>query len=275
MKKIADDRVLSYIEGHLEGFFGAEEIAKEFGYSPDHFRHLFRTCYGTSMGEYIRRRRLVKAAEMIQNGKAVTDVALKYGFDTPAGFSKAFRKAFGFPASEVKNQKDIFLDEIPHPTYDRDLIKVSCVEIPELKTVGRQLLPKKVSVYDMFAQAACWLDFEELEINREDVIQMDDMIGMFYHDPSNVAITYLLGPVVKDFKNISADWVPVTIPGHRYAIFETKRISDKKELAKTIRMLCNYIMWEWVPGNSIKKDIMGFTFERYRRNKVAIYLPIL
>lgn len=259
MKKIADDRVLSYIEGHLEGVFGAEEIAKEFGYSPDHFRHLFRTCYGTSMGKYIRRRRLVKAAEMIQNGKAVTDVALKYGFDTPAGFSKAFRKAFGFPASEVKNQKDIFLDEIPHPTYDRDLIKVS--------------------VYDMFAQAACWLDFEELEINRENVIQMDtqmdDMIGMFYHDPSNVAITYLLGPVVKDFKNISADWVPVTIPGHRYAIFETKRISDKKELAKTIRMLCNYIMWEWVPGNSIKKDIMGFTFERYRRNKVAIYLPIL
>ena len=101
MKKIPEDAILSYIEGHLDEHVGAEEVACAFGYSPDHFRHLFRTYYDISLGEYIRRRRLVGAAKQIQKGVSVSSAAQKYDFQTAAGFSKAFRKEFGIPASEL------------------------------------------------------------------------------------------------------------------------------------------------------------------------------
>ncbi len=279
MKKISEDSILSYIEDHLEEHLTADHVADAFGYSPDHFRHLFRTYYDISLGEYMRRRRLVGAAKQIQNGESVNIAAQKYDFQTAAGFSKAFRKEFGFPASELKTQKDIFLDELPDPVYDRNLIRVSCMEIPELKTVGRPLLPKKEFGYDLLEEAACWLEQDSCDIGGGELQMEDsypgDFIAMWYHDPDNVAITYLIGPVMKNFRSVPPDWVPVTIPGRKYAIFETKRDSDQQRMVETVRMLCKYIFWEWVPANSIITDKMGFTFERYLGKKAAVYLPLL
>lgn len=279
MKKIPEDAILSYIEGHLDEHVGAEEVACAFGYSPDHFRHLFRTYYDISLGEYIRRRRLVGAAKQIQKGVSVSSAAQKYDFQTAAGFSKAFRKEFGIPASELKDQTDIFLDEIPDPFYDRDLIRISCMETPEIKIVGKPMLPQKEFEYDLLEETACWMEKEDFSFGKQELDMIDrypmDFAAMWYHAPDNVAITYLLGPVVKSFRYVPADWVSITIPGRRYAIFETRRDSDQKQMAETVRMLCKYIFWEWVPSNSVLTDKMGFTFERYRGKKAAVYVPLL
>lgn len=284
MKKISQDKILSYIEEHLDSHPGVDEIAEAFGYSPDHFRHLFRTYYDVSLGEYMRRRRLAGAAEQIRKGMPVARAADLYGFQTPSGFARAFRKEYGISASELKNQDDMFLDQLPDPVYDRDRIRVSRLEVPELKMVGKTLLPKKEYGYDLLEETACWLERETSELETEmglDHAELkklncypQDVIAMWYHDPDNVEMTYLLGPVVKDFSYVPEGWIAVSIPAGKYAIFETRSDSDRKEMAETVRMLCKYIFWEWVPANSARKDNMGFTFERYRGSKAAVYLPL-
>ena len=84
-----------------------------------------------------------------------------------------------------------------------------------------------------------------------------------------------MGPVVKKFSCVPEGLITVTIPGIRYAVFETKQDSDKKELAETVIYLCKYIFIEWVPANDVVADRMGFTFERYHGNKVSVYLPLI
>ena len=54
MKKIMDDKILAYIETHLDMEYGQDDIAEAFGYSTDHFRHLFRMYYDMPLGEYIQ-----------------------------------------------------------------------------------------------------------------------------------------------------------------------------------------------------------------------------
>lgn len=277
VKKITEDPILSYIETHL--MEEPDQIAGAFGYSQAHFRHLFRTYYDIPLGEYIRRRRLAGAARMVQEGNQIMDVCFLYGFETAAGFAKAFKKEYGFPASEVKKQKNILLDTIPNPVYDRNLINISFLEISEIKMLGKPLVPQKEDTYNLLEEVALWLLQEKQTPEKTNWTNTDcyrdDKIAMWYHAPENREITYLLGPVVKNFHHIPEGMIPVTIPGQKYAIFETKRDSDQKEMAETIRMLCKYIFWEWVPANSVITDKMGFTFERYRGKKAFIYLPLL
>ena len=51
MKKIMDDKILAYIETHLDMEYGQDDIAEAFGYSTDHFRHLFRMYYDMPLGD--------------------------------------------------------------------------------------------------------------------------------------------------------------------------------------------------------------------------------
>ena len=158
MKKIVEDTILAYIETHLDMEYGQDDIAEAFGYSTDHFRHLFRMYYDMPLGEYIRRRRLLKAAERIGNGELIGNAASLYGFETAAGFAKEFRKEFGFPAGELKRQDDIRLDVLPEPEYDRNQIRISFLETQELKMAGRSVIPEGGADIDLLEEVAYWLD---------------------------------------------------------------------------------------------------------------------
>ncbi|MCL2549296.1 MAG: helix-turn-helix transcriptional regulator, partial [Symbiobacteriaceae bacterium] len=68
-------------------------------YSTYHFCRVFMALTGTSVMSYVARRKLEFAQHDLSQGKRVIDVAMEYGFDTHTGFTKAFRKYFGFPPS--------------------------------------------------------------------------------------------------------------------------------------------------------------------------------
>lgn len=279
MKKISEDKILAYIEEHLERGIQIKDLAEAFGYSQDHFRHLFRIYYGTSPAAYIRRRKLIHSVQRIQEGAGVAETAALYGFDTEAGFSKAFRKEFGFPARAFKEKGQLLEDVVPDPVYDKNRIQISILETPALEMVGKPLLPEDCHYFDLLEEAAYWLEHGIPRLNQEEMDFMDcykkDLIGMWYHDSKNPQITYLLGPVVKDSSKIPEGMIPVTIPGRKYAVFEMKGEAQGPALAEEVRSLCRYIFWEWLPANEVLKDKWGFTYERYQGKKASIYLPLL
>ena len=86
---------LDYIETHLQTEINALELAKMTGFSLYHYYRLFQQATGLPVMQYIQRRRLLHGIYAIKKGSTKTDAALRYGFDTYAGFYKAFCREFG------------------------------------------------------------------------------------------------------------------------------------------------------------------------------------
>lgn len=97
-------RALDYVEEHITEQIDYDEVAKRAYSSNFHFQRVFGIICGYSLGDYIRFRRLSLAGGELACGKAkVIDVALKYGYDTPESFSRAFTKFHGVTPLAAKN----------------------------------------------------------------------------------------------------------------------------------------------------------------------------
>jgi AraC-like DNA-binding protein/Ser/Thr protein kinase RdoA (MazF antagonist) len=86
---------LDYIEQNLKTDITAEELARLANYSTYHYYRLFGAVMASSVACYIKKRRLDHALSEIMAGRKAVDVVLEYGFDTYAGFYKAFTKMYG------------------------------------------------------------------------------------------------------------------------------------------------------------------------------------
>ena len=96
-------RAINYIEDHVEDDIDIAAAAREAASSPFHFQRMFSMLTGITLGDYIRMRRLSLAGEELSAGEAkIIDVALKYGYDTPESFFRAFTRFHGIMPSEVK-----------------------------------------------------------------------------------------------------------------------------------------------------------------------------
>lgn len=95
------NHVIDYIENHLTDDLSLEMISKYAGVSDYHFRKIFFYLSGLTLSEYIKNRRLSEASKDLLHGERVTDVALKYGYQSIDGFTRAFKKWSGFLPSDV------------------------------------------------------------------------------------------------------------------------------------------------------------------------------
>ena len=93
-------RSIDYIEENLQTTITAEELADQAGFSLFHYYRLFQAEVGMTVAQYILRRRLLHGIYSIARGKTMVDAALQYGFDTYAGFYRAFCREFGCTPSD-------------------------------------------------------------------------------------------------------------------------------------------------------------------------------
>lgn len=94
---------MEYIEENLCAELDLEEVAGRACVSTDSFQRFFSYMTGMSLKEYVRRRRLTLAAEEIRLGQEkIVDLAVKYGYDSSAAFSRAFAKQHGLTPNEYR-----------------------------------------------------------------------------------------------------------------------------------------------------------------------------
>ena len=91
---------LDHIEENLRTELTVGELAELAGYSAYHYSRLFRRATGMSVGHYILRRRLLHGGYAMARGKSGVDASADYGFDTYAGFYRAFVREFGCTPTE-------------------------------------------------------------------------------------------------------------------------------------------------------------------------------
>lgn len=99
-------RTIDYIEDNLTEELDYAEIARQACSSSFHFQRVFGILCGYTLGEYIRNRRLTLAgSELASSDLKVIEVALKYGYDSPESFSRAFLRFHGITPSQARARK--------------------------------------------------------------------------------------------------------------------------------------------------------------------------
>lgn len=94
---------IDYIEANITEELTIEQIAKQAVVSPFYFQKGFAMLCGLTVGEYIRQRRLALAgSELVSSDAKIIDLALKYGYDSPDSFTKAFTRFHGVTPTAVR-----------------------------------------------------------------------------------------------------------------------------------------------------------------------------
>ncbi|PKG22892.1 AraC family transcriptional regulator [Niallia nealsonii] len=107
---------LRYIENNLDNEIDYFQIATLSGTSEYHFRRLFSYLSGMSLNTYIRNRKLSQASlDLQKDNSKVIDIAVKYGYNSADGFTRAFKEWSGINPSEVKKAKNLKL--FPQMTF--------------------------------------------------------------------------------------------------------------------------------------------------------------
>lgn len=97
---------LDFIECNIKDEITVDELCNMARYSFTHYCRLFKNIVGMTPSRYIRRRKLLYAVYEMPNNKSKLDIALDYGFETYAGFYKAFKREFSCSPTEFsKNHK--------------------------------------------------------------------------------------------------------------------------------------------------------------------------
>ncbi len=87
-----------------------EDIAALFDYSADHFRHKFRKEFNMPSQEFIIRKRIEIAQELLLNTElTVSEIAVMSGFSDSNYFSRIFKSKTGYTPSEFRNKLKKFL----------------------------------------------------------------------------------------------------------------------------------------------------------------------
>lgn len=98
-------KAINFIEENLLEEISVEDVSRNIHSSKPHFQKIFNIVTGFSVSEYIRNRRLSLAGEELVGTKArVIDLALKYRYETPESFAKAFSRFHGFAPSSLRQR---------------------------------------------------------------------------------------------------------------------------------------------------------------------------
>jgi AraC family transcriptional regulator len=98
-------KAIDYIEGHILDELKYDIVAAQDYMSSYHFQRIFSILCDTTLGEYIRSRRLSLAGFDLQTTSTkVIDIALKYGYDSPESFSRAFTRFHGITPTTARSR---------------------------------------------------------------------------------------------------------------------------------------------------------------------------
>ena len=101
----AMQEAITYMEAHLLEEINYEDVAKHVHTSSYEFHRAFSFLTGMTANAYIRNRRLSLAGKEIAGTDArITDIALKYGYETPESFTKAFTRFHGIAPKVAREE---------------------------------------------------------------------------------------------------------------------------------------------------------------------------
>lgn len=153
---------IEYVEENLGSEITIEEAAKIACCSKFHFHRVFISFFNITFAEYIRKRRFTLAATDVANSNdSIIDIAMRYGYDSPSAFTRAFRNIHRVNPSEVRTSQVKLATynrvSLPLETEGTEKVDYKIVEKPSFEVAGKS----KSFQFDEFAKNGkqFWKDY--------------------------------------------------------------------------------------------------------------------
>lgn len=262
-------RAIDYVEANITGEIAYEEVAKQAYSSEFHFQRVFGILCGMSLGDYIRMRRLSLAGEELAKGSSkIIDIAMKYGYDTPESFSRAFTRFHGISPSEAKHGGKVKIftplsvkltltggSKMDYRIEKRDAFQVVC----KRKRVGKpQSANAAQDITSMWQEYGADGTMKRLVgcIPKNPV--MKGLLGICFSSELDAKqFPYGIG-VEYDGRKIDDDLEVVTIPANTYAVF-----TSRGKMPDAFIETYNRIVTEFFPQSSQYEYAENVEFEVY------------
>ena len=265
---------LSYIDDNLDGEVSIKKAAQLACCSTYHFQRMFSYIIGIPLSEYLRRRRLTMAAFDLQNGDKVIDVALRYGYDSPTAFNRAFQTIHGISPS-VAQKSDAVLKAFPPVSLQIAVKGISeinyrIVEKEGFRVVGiRKKIDEEPDENDIIT-FNLWEESEKESLLKP-IIELINgeptcLMGLFVEDDSDGNdYCYICG--VTD-KPVPEGMYEVNVPAYTWAIFSG---DDEPSLIHRI-----YSEWWQTAGYEFAANIEIEVYLDYLNDaKIEIWIPVV
>lgn len=143
--------IQGWIEQHLEQRISIDQIAQLSGYSRRYIQHVFKQKTGEILGDYIRRRKLCRAATLVRlTSMSMIDIAARLGYDSQQTFSREFKKLFGVSPRVYRNRDFWDLTQICPPWSETHVILPECklYYLKEMTFLGKKKINYEISFED-------------------------------------------------------------------------------------------------------------------------------
>ncbi|WP_151172747.1 AraC family transcriptional regulator [Pseudoalteromonas ruthenica] len=277
------ERVIQYIETHLTEKISLADVAKVSHFSPYHFHRIFTGVIGETVNDYIARRRLERAANLLifKDQLTVTEIALACGFSSSANFAKAVKLHFGFTPSQIRNPEKVknskigkIFSKYGKDFHPRDLYPAHITNEVMIKTKSKDI-NMNVEIKDLDTQRVCTLASQRgyepesiynawdkiIEWATNNGIKADEQ-QRFAFAFDNPTVTpedrcrYSASIVVGENVSIKPPFSPSEIPKGKYAVAYFKGSPEE-----TIQAQLG-IYSDWLPNSGVEPDNFPM-LERY------------
>lgn len=261
---------LDYVEANLTEDIDVHDVAARAYVSAFHFQRIFSSLCGVPLGEYIRRRRLTQAAQELLRGAKVIDTAMKYGYDSPDSFARAFRRFHGVLPSQAGQPGVTLVSFAPMKIQMHQgggtMLEYKIVEKAPFTVVGYK---KQFNNETSYQEIPEWWG--------EKQGQQSDVMGMFgvCIDTDGKLFDYMIADLYSPWKAVPEGCVTHTIPGGAWAVFPCTLGTLQETNTK---------MWrDWLPACTEYKLAGGYNLEFYYElneadppsSGVELWLPIV
>jgi AraC family transcriptional regulator len=279
---------IAFIEKHLFDELNLHRLAEESGLSPYHFHRTFQALAGETVAEYVKKRRLDAAAELLAHtDRRIIEIAVECGFGSQEAFARAFARAFGWPPGLFRKLKPL------RKRYRRiDALGGGVGGFPPSPPRFETLEDRRVFglgkriVLQGYAGArpimGLWKDF--CRRWTADMAPAEELYGLGVYDleeflPDGAGFEYFACAPLEEGAPLPAGYQERRIPGGLYAVF------DYDGSARRTRDAFNYIFGTWFPQAPYRLRVGtsgSIGFECYRpqtmcgtMNRVMnIYVPV-
>ncbi|WBW96752.1 AraC family transcriptional regulator [Oceanirhabdus sp. W0125-5] len=268
-------KTIDYIDNNIKEVISVDTLSSIAGFSTYHFYKVFNNIVGQSAMGYVTKRKLQFAMFEIQSGEKIINVAMDYGYETHAGFSKAFKRCFGYSPSMYRMHAPkglppkINLQKMIENKTGGIIMQPKIIERKAFKVIGYEFKNNIKDILHTRDIPAFWDqrglgtgEYEKklyLELNPP---KHGEYCICINSNMETDEFSYLLAVGVDNFDLATEEMYKLEIPGGTYAVFTTPEVPED-DFVKSIQGTWKYILEEWFPTSGYEIDEDKFDFEYY------------
>lgn len=251
-------KAIEYMEDHITEDLTVNDIAKAASISPFYFQSGFSMLCGYTIAEYMRQRRLTLAgSELVSTDNKIIDVAMKYGYESPDSFTKAFTRFHGATPTAVRRNGAMVRAfsplKISFSLKGGSIMDYKIVEKEAFTVMGAA----RTFNYDTCKQEIPRFWQRHYETGKGEFvcgmygINIDESMG-------SDEFEYLIADDFSQGKEVPEGFVTRTIPKHTWAVFPCKG-----SMPKALQEVSQKIYSEWLPNCKDYNIAAGYCIELY------------